>query len=331
MGQWDRRRFISTRRSPPGAGSPDGTASASRGLLAQAPARRRAGRDSQSRRGQRCDAEPVMGQLPGQKRMYVLPDNAGEYHRVGGQVMKRIARRGRHRRRPRARHVHRQHRRDDAAARASEQPCRACSSCAARSSSSSAGDRWTMMRGDFANLPPGTPHAWTMRSDGAQLALFSMNHRVGAAFTAMGERQDGPQVPARRAARDPGSGARARAAAAGDFQLAPGRRVRGGAGPRDEQAAAADARRLRPRRRRRRAVRRQHLPRAEREHDRSVPVHHHRGRARRRRRRALSRAPFRELLRRSTARRSGGRTARPCRCARATISRRRRATCTASA
>ena len=42
-----------------------------------------------------------------------------------------------------------------------------------------AGDRWTMMRGDFANLPPGTPHAWTMRSDGAQLALFSMNHRVG--------------------------------------------------------------------------------------------------------------------------------------------------------
>ena len=35
-----------------------------------------------------------------------------------------------------------------------------------------------------------------MRSDGAQLALFSMNHRVGVAFTAMGARQDGPQLPA---------------------------------------------------------------------------------------------------------------------------------------
>ena len=34
-----------------------------------------------------------------------------------------------------------------------------------------------------------------MRSDGAQIALFSMNDRVGAAFTAMGERQDGPQLP----------------------------------------------------------------------------------------------------------------------------------------
>ena len=33
-----------------------------------------------------------MGKLPGQKRMYVLPADAGEYHRVGGQVMKRIAR-----------------------------------------------------------------------------------------------------------------------------------------------------------------------------------------------------------------------------------------------
>ena len=53
-----------------------------------------------------------------------------------------------------------------------------------------------MMRGDFANLPPGTPHGWTMHSDGAQLALFSMNNRVGAAFMAMGERQDGPQIPA---------------------------------------------------------------------------------------------------------------------------------------
>ena len=39
-----------------------------------------------------ADAEAVMGQLPGRKRMYVLPDSAGEYHRVGSQVMKRVAR-----------------------------------------------------------------------------------------------------------------------------------------------------------------------------------------------------------------------------------------------
>ena len=40
-----------------------------------------------------AEAEPVMGKLPGQKRMYVLPTDAGEFHLVGSQVMKRIARR----------------------------------------------------------------------------------------------------------------------------------------------------------------------------------------------------------------------------------------------
>jgi quercetin dioxygenase-like cupin family protein len=83
------------------------------------------------------------------------------------------------------------------------------------------GDRWTMMRGDFANVPPGTPHSWTMRSDGSQIALFSMNHRVGSAFTAMGERHDGPQVPTGAPMEVPAA-ALARAAASGDFQLAPG-------------------------------------------------------------------------------------------------------------
>jgi quercetin dioxygenase-like cupin family protein len=48
-----------------------------------------------------------------------------------------------------------------------------------------------------------------------------MNHRVGAAFTAMGERQEGPQVPAGASPEIPAA-ALARAAAAGDFQLAPG-------------------------------------------------------------------------------------------------------------
>ena len=141
-----------------------------------------------------AEAVPLIGKLPGQKRMYVLPADAGEYHRVGSQVMKRIAR-------PEdtgdvyelatftgntgaamPRHAH-------------------LSSHAAvlvmrgEIEFELGGERWTMMRGDFANLPPGTPHAWTMHSDGAQLALFSMNHRVGAAFTAMGERQEGPQPP----------------------------------------------------------------------------------------------------------------------------------------
>ena len=82
------------------------------------------------------------------------------------------------------------------------------------------GDRWTMMRGDFANLPTGTPHAWTMRSEGAQIALFSMNDRVGAAFTAMGERQEGPQLPT-GVPPEISAAALARGAAAGDFQLAP--------------------------------------------------------------------------------------------------------------
>jgi hypothetical protein len=40
-----------------------------------------------------AEAEPILGKLPGQKRMYMLPNDAGEYHRVGSQVMKRIARR----------------------------------------------------------------------------------------------------------------------------------------------------------------------------------------------------------------------------------------------
>ena len=166
-----------------------------------------------------ADAEAVMGQLPGRKRMYVLPDSAGEYHRVGSQVMKRVAR-------PLdtgdvyelatftgnagaavPRHVH-------------------LSSHAAvlvmrgEIEFEIAGERWTMMRGDFANLPPGTPHAWTMRSAGAQLALFSMNHRVGAAFTTMGERQEGSQVPTGAPA-EIAAAALANAAAAGDFQLAP--------------------------------------------------------------------------------------------------------------
>src|SRR5262245_29228707 len=38
------------------------------------------------------EAALVAGRLPGARRMYVLPNDAGEFHRLGGQVMKRIAR-----------------------------------------------------------------------------------------------------------------------------------------------------------------------------------------------------------------------------------------------
>src|SRR5580698_5030662 len=39
-----------------------------------------------------ADAVPIIGQLPGARRMYVLPDAKGEYHRLGSLVMTRIAR-----------------------------------------------------------------------------------------------------------------------------------------------------------------------------------------------------------------------------------------------
>ena len=219
MGHWDRRRFISTAAIAAGGGLAGWHELGLRSLLAQAPLAGVPDEILNPVEVSGPDAEAVMGQLPGRKRMYVLPNNAGEYLRVGSQVMKRIAR-------PAdtgdvyelatftgntgasmPRHAH-------------------LSSHAAvlvmrgEIEFELGGDRWTMMRGDFANLPTGTPHAWTMRSDGAQIALFSMNDRVGAAFTAMGERQEGPQLPAGAPPEIPAA-ALARGAAAGDFQLAP--------------------------------------------------------------------------------------------------------------
>ena len=38
------------------------------------------------------EAVPIIGRLPGARRMYVLPANVGEHHLVGSQVMTRIAR-----------------------------------------------------------------------------------------------------------------------------------------------------------------------------------------------------------------------------------------------
>src|SRR6188472_2547708 len=39
-----------------------------------------------------ADAVPIVGRLPGLKRMYMLPADQGEFHVIGTQVMKRISR-----------------------------------------------------------------------------------------------------------------------------------------------------------------------------------------------------------------------------------------------
>ena len=195
MGQWNRRRFISTAAVAAGGGLAGWQAFGSRGLLAQAPLAGVPDEILNPVEVSGAEAEPVIGKLPGQKRMYVLPANAGEYHRVGGLVMKRIARPAD------TGDVHELATFTGNTGAAVPRHAHLGSHAAVlvlrgEVELELAGDRRTMMRGDFANLPPGTPHGWTMRSDGAQIALFSMNHRVGAAFTAMGERQEGPQVPA---------------------------------------------------------------------------------------------------------------------------------------
>jgi quercetin 2,3-dioxygenase len=82
------------------------------------------------------------------------------------------------------------------------------------------GQPWMMMRGDFANVPPGTPHAWTMRSDRSKIMLYTMNDRVGNAFVSMGTTASTAEIPSGadhtiRAAN------LADAAFNGDFQLVP--------------------------------------------------------------------------------------------------------------
>lgn len=161
------------------------------------------------------EAALVSGRLPGAKRLYMLPNDAGEFHRLGGLVMKRVAR-------PldtggvyelmtfsgnadaaMPRHVHLSAHTVVLVLRGQVEL-------------ELGDDRWSMMRGDFANMPAGTPHAWTMQSNNAQLALFAMNDRVGAAFVSMGEPQSGGQLPA--GATTLPDGAIARASLAGDFQ-----------------------------------------------------------------------------------------------------------------
>src|ERR1700722_1148497 len=110
------------------------------------------------------DAIPIIGKLPGARRMYVLPDGNGEYYRIGSFVMTRVARPiesgntyelatfagGSGATMPRHAHL------------ASHV---AIVVMAGEIELELNGDRWRMLRGDFANIPPGTPHTWIMRSD----------------------------------------------------------------------------------------------------------------------------------------------------------------------
>jgi quercetin 2,3-dioxygenase len=172
-----------------------------------------------------AEAVPVIGQLPGARRMYVLPDAKGEYHRLGSLVMTRIAR-------PletgntyelatfagvagsaMPRHTH----------LASHS---ALVVMAGDIEMELDGKRWRMLRGDFANIPPGTPHSWTMRSDRGRIALFTMGDRAGAAYTAMGTPANDATLTT--AAAPIPSDKLAQAAAAGDFQLSPASAVAAG-------------------------------------------------------------------------------------------------------
>ena len=108
------------------------------------------------------------------------------------------------------------------------------------------GQVWRMMRGDFANLPPGTPHGWTMRSDRSKIALFTMNDRVGSAFVAMGTALAAPTLPrAGRSRQSPRAAWRSLLSTA-ISSCSPRLRAASG-GARHQSRAALDARPLRPR------------------------------------------------------------------------------------
>ena len=166
-----------------------------------------------------AEAIPIIGRLPGARRMYMLPADTGEYHLLGGLVMTRAARpidttnvyelsmfTGRSGA-AMPRHLHRGSH-------------AAFLVLAGEVELELDGRRWTMMRGDFANIPPGTPHAWTMRSDRGRIALYTMNDRAGAAFVAMGVPHTAAAPPDGAPTEIPASKL-ADAAVLGDFQLVP--------------------------------------------------------------------------------------------------------------
>jgi quercetin 2,3-dioxygenase len=165
------------------------------------------------------DAIPVIGKLPGARRMYVLADGEGEYHLIGSQVMTRTARPqetgGAYELAtfagvtgsvmPRHRHL---------ASHA------ALIVLGGDVELELDGKTWRMLRGDFANIPPGTPHSWTMRSDRGRIAVFSIGDRVGAAYTTLGTPAQNSTPPSGSAIPIPGAKL-VQAAMAGDFQIAP--------------------------------------------------------------------------------------------------------------
>src|SRR5215218_7410538 len=92
MREWDRRRFIGTAALAAGGGIAGWHGLGSRQLLAQGALAGVPDEILNPVEVSGAEAVPVIGSLPGQKRMYVLPSAAGEYHRVGSHVMRRVAR-----------------------------------------------------------------------------------------------------------------------------------------------------------------------------------------------------------------------------------------------
>jgi quercetin 2,3-dioxygenase len=219
MAQWNRRTFMGVAGLAAGSGLVGLSTAGPRRLFAQSPLDGIPDEILNPVEVSGAMAEPVMGRLPGTKRMYVLPSTAGEFHRVGSQVIRRIARAAD------TGDVHELATFTGSAGATMPRHVHLSSHAAVLVMRGEIefelnGERWQMMRGDFANLPAGTPHGWTMRSGGAELALFSMNNRVGAAFTAMGDPQATGAVPAGAPQEIP-AGKLALASMAGDFQLRP--------------------------------------------------------------------------------------------------------------
>jgi quercetin 2,3-dioxygenase len=164
------------------------------------------------------DAIPIIGRLPGTRRMYVLPEGNGEYYRIGSFTMTRIARPiesgntyelatfagGTGATMPRHTHL------------ASHTAMVVMGGDVELELD---GNRYRMLRGDFANIPAGTPHSWVMKSDKSRIALFMMGDRVGGAYAAMGVTAQSPEAPSDGTHPIPLDKFPA-AAMAGDFQLA---------------------------------------------------------------------------------------------------------------
>jgi quercetin 2,3-dioxygenase len=162
------------------------------------------------------ESVPIVGRLPGARRMYMLPSGQGESYTIGGMVMTRVSRPA---------ETNNVHEMVTFAGKsgASMPPHAHLGSHAALLVLGGEvelvlnGDTWTMMRGDFANIPPGTAHGWTMRSDKSKFALYTMNDRAIAGYIAMGVPASDSSVP--ETVVDIPAGKIARAPDFGDFQL----------------------------------------------------------------------------------------------------------------